>query len=577
MEGDGIGHGPRMPDSGMLEPMLQRTLGRLGAPDASQPFLPLAFRLYASFGLLVLHLALPAEGRVVGPGEDLYLAALAILLVEAIWEASRGLRGRGQIFPTPGVPWIWWNLVLDLALVTLVIAYQGVVQERFSTLYIFPVLASAFYLGTSEIVWVGVASSISHILLVLGFSLGLIPPFGLSGAGLDLEGGRLPFLLGIASLQIFATTLVVVLIRRNVERLRTDLSASEATVDELSALHRRVVDSMSSGLITLDPEGRITSANPAAVAILGRLVPLGAPIQEVLPLGDPILAQQRFELTLPAGGRNPRILGGHLTSLRGAGGQETGQLVLFQDLTELKALEERTRISERLAAIGQLAAGLAHELRNPLASITGCVQLLHRQESPEEVRTRVLGILDRETQRVGAIVSDFLDFARPEAGPGQVLSLPRVLEEVRASWEMDPRTEGLALALREPPQASLLADPVGLHRMLMNLLSNARKAVKDVPAPLVSLSASRSGNRIRLLVEDNGCGMGPGQLDRLFVPFSGTFEEGSGLGMSLVYKFTEAMGWTIDVESEPGLGTRVGILLPAHPSEGALAEPADPA
>ncbi len=557
--------------------MLQRTLGRLGVPDASQPFLPLAFRLYASFGLLVLHLALPAEGRVAGPGEDLYLATLGLLLVEAIWEAGRGIRSRDQIFPTPTLPWIWWNLVLDLALVTLVIAYQGVVQERFSTLYIFPVLASAFYLGTTEIVWVGVVSSISHILLVLGFTLGLIPPFGLSGEGLDLEGGRLPFLLGITSLQIFATTLVVVLIRRALERLRTDLSASEATVDELSALHRRVVDSMSSGLITLDPDGRITSANPAAIAILGRSVPLGAPIQDLLPLGHPLPAQHRFELTLPTGARNLQILGGHLTSLRGSGGQETGQLLLFQDLTELKALEERTRISERLAAIGQLAAGLAHELRNPLASISGCVQLLNHQAASEEVRTRVLGILERETHRVGAIVSDFLDLARPEAAPGVVLSLARVLDEARASWEMDPRTEGLTLNLREPPQALLYADPVGLHRVLMNLLSNARKAVKGLPSPQVSLSATVSEGQIQLAVEDNGCGMSPGQLDLMFVPFSGSFEEGSGLGMSLVYKFTEAMGWRIEVQSRPGAGTRVQIFLPGYPQEELLAPPDDQA
>jgi len=557
--------------------MLQRTLGRLGATDASQPFLPLAFRLYASFGLLVLHLALPVEGRVVGPGEDLYLVALGLFLIEAVAEAGQGLRDRGQIFPTPTLPWIWWNLVLDLGLVTLVIAYQGVVQERFSTLYIFPVLASAFYLGTTEIVWVGVVSSMSHILLVLGFTLGLIPPFGLSGEGLDLEGSRLPFLLGIASLQIFAATLVLVLIRRSLDRLRTDLSASEATVDQLSALHLRVVESMSSGLVTLDPAGRITSANPAAAAILGRPVPMGLPIQELLDLGDPLPAQHRFELARTQEGRNPQILGGHLTSLRGPGGQETGQLLLFQDLTELKALEERTRISERLAAIGQLAAGLAHELRNPLASISGCVQLLHRQGAPEEVRGRVLGILDRETQRVGAIVSDFLDLARPEAAPGKVLSLARVLEEARASWEMDPRTEGLPLSLQEPPQAFLHADPVGLHRTLMNLLSNARKAVKGVPAPQVTLSAQVTGGRIRVMVEDNGCGMAPDQLDRLFVPFSGSFEEGSGLGMSLVYKFTEAMGWRIDVQSRPGTGTRVRIFLPEHPPEELLAQQEDPA
>jgi two-component system sensor histidine kinase PilS (NtrC family) len=238
--------------------------------------------------------------------------------------------------------------------------------------------------------------------------------------------------------------------------------------------------------------------------------------------------------------------------------------LLFQDLTDLKALEERTRISERLAAVGQLAAGLAHELRNPLASISGCVQLLQRKESPEEVRGRVLGILERETQRVGAIVSDFLDFARPEPPSGSILFLPRVLEEVRSSWEMDPRTEGLPFTLDPVPPVFLLSDSSGLHRALMNLLSNARKAIKNVPTPSVRLACLVTDGMIRLAISDNGCGMTQEQLDLLFVPFAGSFEEGSGLGMSLVYKFIEAMGWQIEVESAPGQGTRVQIFLPAH-------------
>ncbi|WP_306589417.1 nitrogen regulation protein NR(II) [Geothrix sp. 21YS21S-4] len=559
--------------------MLQRTLGRLGGPDSSPPFLPLAFRLFASFGLLILHLALPEEGRAAGPGEGIYLASLGLLFAEAAWECGRGLRQHEALFPTPALVWIRWNLALDLLLVALVLAFQGVMQERLSTLYIFPVLASAFYLGTVEIVWVGVLSSSSHILLVSAFASGLLPPFGLSGEGAAPEGARLAFLLGIASLQIFATTLVVVLIRRNLERLRTDLSASEATVDELAALHRRVVDSMSSGLITLDPAGRITSANPAAEAILGRAVSLGAPLQSFLPGGDPLPAQHgwehRFERVVVLEGRGQRILGGHLTSLRGADGRESGQLLLFQDLTELKALEERTRISERLAAIGQLTAGLAHELRNPLASISGCVQLLRQREGPPDVQERVLGILERETHRVGAIVSDFLDFARPEAPPGVRLSLAKVLEEARASWEMDPRAEGLSLVIHPPPKAFLWADPLGLHRVLMNLLSNARKAVQGRKEPQVSLTASLREGALRITVADNGCGMTREQLDRLFVPFAGSFEEGSGLGMSLVYKFTEAMGWRIAVDSRPEKGTRVQIIMPGAISEETLADPRD--
>ena len=539
--------------------------------------MPLSFRLFATFGLLVLHAALPADGRASGPGESIYLGTLFLLFLESVWEVGRGLKALDRLFPVPRPGWIRWNLALDLLLVNLVIAFQGVLQERFGTLYIFPVLASAFYLGTVEIVWVGVLSAISHLILVLGFSLGFLPSFGLSDANTVQEPGRLSFVLGIASLQIFVATLLVVLNRRNLDRLHTDLISSEAAVDELSALHQRVVESMNSGLITLDLKGRVTSANPAASAILGIPIALGIPIQSLLPIADPKKGRQgrehRFEVVHHREDGTRLILGGHQSSLRGATGKESGHLILFQDLTDLKALEERTRISERLASVGHLAAGLAHELRNPLASISGCVQLLQKEGSPEEVRTRVLGILDRETHRVGAIVTDFLDFARPAPAEGTVLFLPRIIEEIRASWEMDPRNQGLTLTLDPVPPLHLRADSTGLHRSLMNLLSNARKAVKDTPEPKVQLSCQASGDNLLVQVRDNGCGMSPEQMEQLFVPFASSFKEGSGLGMSLVYKFIEGMGWQIDVKSESGLGTLVQIQLPTCAGEEFLAPP----
>jgi len=550
--------------------MLQRSLGRTDPESSAPPFLPLSFRLFASFGLLVLHLALPLEGRAGGPGEEVYVLTLLLLLAESAWEAGRGLKEQDRVFPTPALPWIRWNLALDLALVSLVVAYQGVTQERFSTLYLFPVLASAFYVGTVEIVWVGVLSSLTHILVVLGFVLGILPSFGESGLNADLEAGRLTFVLGLASVQIFAATLVVVLIRRNLESLTTDLTASEAVVDELSALHFRVVESMSSGLITLDLEDRVTSANPAGEAILGGPVSPGVRVQDILPLGTPLPVhrgrEHRFELTLPTPDRGVRILGGHLASLRAADGRVTGHLLLFQDLTELKALAERTRISERLATMGQLAAGLAHELRNPLASISGCVQLLQTSGPGHDMKDRVLGILERETERVNGIVTDFLDFARPGQTTPQVLSLPKVLEEARGSWEMDPRTQGIPLALPPIPDHTFEADPLQVHRILMNLLSNARKAVRHIPSPQVGLGAWEEDGHLWIQVEDNGCGMDQEQLGRLFVPFAGGFEEGTGLGMSLVYKLTQDMGWQVRVQSQPGKGTSVQIILPVFSS-----------
>jgi signal transduction histidine kinase len=175
-----------------------------------------------------------------------------------------------------------------------------------------------------------------------------------------------------------------------------------------------------------------------------------------------------------------------------------------------------------------------------------------------------MAILERESNRLSAIVSDFLDLARPEPPGGSILFLPRIIEEVRSSWEMDPRTEGFPLVLDPVPPVYLLSDSTGLHRALMNLLSNARKAIKEVPEPSVHLACLVSDGMIRLTVSDNGCGMTDEQLHSLFVPFAGSFEEGSGLGMSLVYKFIEAMGWQIEVESSPGQGTRIQVLMPQH-------------
>ncbi len=556
----------------MLTDMVPRLQGHVGASEGSPPFLPLSFRLFASFGLLVLHLALPADVRAGGPGEMVYLLALVLFLGESVWESARGLQVEDRLFPTPGLAWIRWNLALDLLLVTLVIAYQGVGHERFSTLYIFPVLASAFYLSTLEIVWIGVLSTLAHIAMVFGFVSGLLPPFGESGSVRDFEAGQIAFLLGLAALQILTATLVVVLIRRNIERLRIDLSATEAAVDELSALHLRVVESMSSGLVTFDLGDRITSANPAAEAILGMSIAAGTPLHALFPLGTPLRGprghEQRFEFTIRTPDRGDRILGGHLASLRAPDGHTSGHLLLFQDLTELKALAERTRISERLATVGQLAAGLAHELRNPLASISGCAQLLRGGASGDPLQARVLGILERETQRVNAIVSDFLDFARPGQPERRRILLPRVIEEARASWEMDPRTGGLHLDTGEVPEVEIEADPHAIHRILMNLLSNARKAVRDTAGPKVSVACRLLEDEVELRIGDNGCGMDAGQLERLFVPFAGSFEEGTGLGMSLVFKLAQEMGWRLEVESHPGGGTEIRLILPVfHPSD----------
>lgn len=537
------------------------------------PFLPLAFRLGASLGLAALHLALPPEGPM--PGEWLYLGFLAAVFIEGVFEAFRNLDRLGDPFAVPPKNWIRWNLLLDIAVVLLVVAFQGVNQERLFTFYVLPVLASAFYLGTVDILGVALFTAAAHIVMVLSFDAGWLPSFGHTVQDLGRDPADTALILALATLQIFAAALVVVLLRRNIERLDASLVASEAAVDELEALHRRVVDSLFSGLVTLDARGRITSANPAAAQILHGPVTIGEPMAALFPgaeaLEEAVRGTRRFELPMTVPGGESRILGGQVAPLKDPEGSGTamGHLLIFQDLTEFKAMEERTRVAERLAALGHLSAGLAHELRNPLASIMGCVQLLQDERQTQELQKRLVGILARESGRVDAIVKDFLDFARPGEPKREQRFLPSVVEDLQASWETDPRTDGLTLAIEPAPAVWIETDPVGFHRTLTNLLSNARKAVAGVRRPEVGLDFRLEGGRLRILVHDNGRGMDTERMRTLFVPFASGFEEGTGLGLSLVYQFVQAMGWEIKVESAPGKGTKVLLFLPILPEAGA--------
>jgi two-component system sensor histidine kinase PilS (NtrC family) len=539
----------------------------------SPVFLPLAFRFAASSGLLILHLAFPTEAPEGVRGEAFYLACLALLLGESAWEMARNLGAGLKAFSAPSHPWIRWNLALDLVLVTLLIAFQGVDQERFVTLYIIPVLAAAFYLSTSEIIAMGALAIAAHGTSLLLFSSGILPRFGYSAA-LGMAWGERGQILALSALQVLPATLVVVAIRKYLEQLRTNLAASEEAAQDLTALYGRVVESMFSGLITTDLTGRITSANPAAEQILHRRLEPGEPVEGVLPVDLAGIAhsgrEHRFEGRFLTPEGEVRTFGGNVAPLKGSDGQQTGHLVLFQDLTELKALEQRTRISERLAAVGELSAGLAHELRNPLASILGCVQLLRKGNQGLEMTERILTILGREGERVSGILSSFLDVSRPRDIAVRPLHLPTLVAELRSSWEMDPRTEGMPLVIGPVPKVWILGDPLCFHQVFTNLLSNARKAVAGAEAPTILITFDTDDQGLQVQVGDNGTGMDAEQMATLFVPFASGFREGTGLGMSLVYQFVQQMGWDIQVESAPAEGTVVTLLVPL--AAGALPE-----
>ena len=534
-------------------------------PKPAPPFLPLAFRFVASFALLVLHLGLDMDLPGHTADEWVYVVSLAVLFAESLVESARSYLATGSPFSVPARPMVLVNLLLLCALVTLVVSFHGVAKANLAALYVFPVLASAFYVGIPTIILFGALSIATHVTCVLLLSGQAGFPLGFLGVEANVPPSEELWLIVFTSILIIAATLVVVIIRRRLETLRSNLRESEATVGDLSALYRNVVESMESGLVTTDLKGMLTSANPSAERILQSKLPLGQPMKALGIVGQAIqngvqgIFKFEAAVVMPSG--TEKIVGGAISPLMDRSHKQAGFLVLFQDLTEIKAMEARMRLNERLAALGELSSELAHEMRTPLASIKGCVEILRRPAHDGAIVEKVMTILIRESERVGAVVSDFLEHANPRDLKIEPIWIPDLLEEVRAACATDPRFEGVRLQFEESKKVLVLGDRRAGHRILTNLLSNSLKALKGRPEPKIEVSQTIVGNVIELAVTDNGVGMDRAQVRDIFTPFRSGFAEGTGIGMSLVFQFAQRMGWEIQVKSEINVGTAITIAM----------------
>jgi two-component system sensor histidine kinase PilS (NtrC family) len=362
------------------------------------------------------------------------------------------------------------------------------------------------------------------------------------------------------------------------------LDASHARLRALASLHERTLECLTSGLLTLDPAQRVSYVNPEAERILGRGTAelLGQPLDEVLP-GASALARDaeaasgrmRARIQLAGVDGEPRHLGLAVSILRGGQGAEAGHVVIFQDVTAVVRMEQELRLRSRLAGVGELAASIAHEIRNPLAAISGSVELL-RGGRAEADRERLMGIVLREIGRLDALIRDFLQYARPAPPKLAPVALPALLEEV-AQMLATAVPPGAELELEADPLACALADATQLRQVLWNLARNACDALEG--PGVIRLSAARVGSpqgrapgdrkrpreeaaAVEIVVSDTGRGIPLADLERIFDPFYTTKPDGTGLGLPTVHRIVESHGGTLEVESQPG-ATRFRVRLPA--------------
>lgn len=402
-----------------------------------------------------------------------------------------------------------------------------------------------------------------------------------------------PALLGLALMIVFLLIMVVVMVVRAasgrkrarkaehgesamlsmalqdaVTKLKTQERQMAARAEASERLASQIVEGLTAGMVVVDRTGLVQTLNPAARRILGldgapatgpmtdvlhRVPALAAVIDEALQVATPIV---RRTVTLD-GGPRPAHLGVTVSHITGADGAMQAVVCLFTDLTAVVELEERLRLKEALARLGELTAGLAHEFRNGLATIHGYGRLLDPEALPQPARTYVEGIR-AETTALGEVVTNFLRFAKPE----QFAMAPVDLRAVVAR-AIDDLTGAAAVTTCDGEFATVNGDDVLLRQAFSNLLRNSLEACAP-GAAAISVRGEVVGGDVYVTVDDNGPGLAPAALARLFQPFATTKANGTGLGLAIVQKVVVSHNGVVLSGRSPSGGARFQVRLPVH-------------
>jgi two-component system sensor histidine kinase PilS (NtrC family) len=451
----------------------------------------------------------------------------------------------------------------DLAVSSLLIYATGGAESPYIFLYALSIVGAGAlsYRGGAMVVTLASISLLVAVSLLAWTqaialpALSQIRPWEQSGVDLVRTLGiNLAALIGVGALSfIFGDQL-----QRGVETLATTRKAAA----DLLTLHEDIVRSLASGLITIAPDGIILTANVAAADILGQPAALaGQPVDKLMPGLSALIATGHGELRRADLQLADLTVGVTVSLLRDVKNQVIGRVVNFQDLTELRRLEAQSRRSERLAMIGQLAAGIAHEIRNPLASISGSVELLRQGPSPSDDDRTLMAIVHREIQRLNVLIGDLLDYANPRPPQRVDFDLGVMVEETLQVARREQAFASIEMAFSVDRPLSLHADPAKLRQVLWNLLRNAADAAA-LGGRHVRVDARRAPDATTLVVADDGPGIPADQLTRIFDPFFTTKSKGTGLGLATCHAIVAEHGGHIDAASEPGKGTQMTVSLP---------------
>jgi len=477
------------------------------------------------------------------------------------------------------------QLGCDAVIVSAIVYITNGVSSYFSSLYTLPIIAASTIQSRRGGLKVAILSSLLYSGLVLAqyYGGGLLP--GVLDSALLPPARMAVFTVGLNVFGFLAVAGLSGYLAESARRADERLAATSNQLADLQAFSQHIIDSLMSGLATTDMDGGVLTFNRAAEAITG--IPAAdataRSIVDVLQMPDALANEMfgpregrprlpRVEIAFTRSGYGTIELGLSTALLYTPRG-ETGFLFTFQDVTESRKVEREARVQQRLAAVGEMAAGIAHEIRNPLASMSGSIQIL-RQELPlTEEQSQLMDIVLRESDRLNETIRSFLAYARPQRLSTSRMDVRQIVTDTATLLQNNAELiDGHQIAMDVPADPVwYVADANQIRQVVWNLATNGVRAMPNGGMLTLSVSSrlqdEHSSGEMLIRVEDQGVGIAPEELDGIFQPFRGAFERGTGLGLAIVHRIVSDYGGEVHVTSQRGVGTRVEVTLPLTTAE----------
>lgn len=464
---------------------------------------------------------------------------------------------------------IYIQSLSDLSLITGLVYVTGGIESIYSVFYPLVIIYSVLFLADrGGLISASVGSIFYGLLLDLEY-YGLIQPIYTRSYDYNYEASYILSRIVIHIISFYIVALLTSFAFKQEKRARDLLAEKESAFDKLDLLHKSIIESVDTGILTVDLNWNIKSFNRGAEEITGflRSEIINKKLGDAFPLLYRMINKEgtwkprsRFEVV-----DSGKTLGCSVSTLIDGNREKIGNILIFQNLTVIKEMEGQIEKNKRLAFVGEIAAGLAHEIRNPLASISGPIQMLSKDLRLDETDRKLMNIILRGKDRLDGFVKDFLLLARPKPSERMAINVEAIIDDLLESLRFTPEwLENIKIIENLCDQTSIYGNKAEIRQVIWNLILNSVQAMPEGGTLKIETRKVFNNTKeyIEIRISDNGYGIEEKTLDRLFEPFYTTKENGTGLGLAIINRIVESHMGKIRIKSKLGKGTDCIVLLP---------------